>query len=113
MEESCKWNTPLQISLDPTVRTIVGRVPAVSVSSTEESHCVILHSEILPYMLSEQHASLTFAQELKKWTIEDLEVRDSSSLKLADTLKSSFIQRCLYILEVRWCSKWNSNNHTR
>ncbi len=66
-----KSNTPLQIPLDPAQKTIVGRLPA---SSGKDKHCVVLHSEKLPYMLSRQHASLTFDKEQNKWVIQDLKV---------------------------------------
>ena len=73
MDGTIRWNTPLQIPLDPALQTIVGRVvPAVS--SSVKCQFVLLHSELLPYMLSEQHASMTFDPRLKKWMIEDLKV---------------------------------------
>ena len=68
-----KYGTPLNIiSLDPAKKIIVGREPAAS----EERDCVTftLQSQKLPLMLSEQHASLAFAEEQKKWMIMDLKV---------------------------------------
>ena len=69
---SYKWNTPLQIPLDPAQKTVVGRLPAAS--SKGDKHCVILHSEKLPYMLSRQHASLTFDKKQNEWLVKDLKV---------------------------------------
>ena len=69
---ACKWNTPLQIALDPSKKTIVGRLPATS--GKKERHCVVLNSEKLPSMLSRQHASLTFDKEGNTWLVEDLKV---------------------------------------
>ena len=66
-----KWNTPLQISLEPSQSTVIGRLPA----SSYKCHRVILHSEKLPYMLSREHAELTYNNQDKKWMLKDLEVK--------------------------------------
>lgn len=70
--KSCKWNTPQQISLDPSQSTVVGRLP----EATYESRRVVLHSEKLPFMLSREHALLTYNHHEKKWTLTDLKVLD-------------------------------------
>lgn len=72
MAAACKWSTPLQIPLNPLVETVLGRAPPAP--TPEKTESVMLHSKLLPYMVSERHASLIFDKNLKKWMIKDLEV---------------------------------------
>ena len=65
-----KSSTPLEITLDPALPTVVGRRPTVS----PQHRRVVLHSQNLPQMLSKEHAIFAFDGLQKKWTVTDLKV---------------------------------------